>query len=64
LKKLASGAEDEGAKGEEQYDPGDGDKEASVDRLPLQSPATREHTTHRLAGKSLRQHIAQVPANA
>jgi hypothetical protein len=40
LKELASGAENEGAKGEEQYDPGNGDEEASVDRLPLQPPAT------------------------
>jgi hypothetical protein len=37
LKKLASGVKDEGAMGEEQYDPGNGDKEALVDRLPLQS---------------------------
>jgi hypothetical protein len=40
LKKLASGAEDEGAEGKEQYNPGNGDKEALV-AAPTPIPTNR-----------------------
>ena len=59
---LSSDLEDNGADGQQRNNPSDGDQEASVDRQPLQAPASGQYSSESLAGKCLWQDIADIPA--
>ena len=60
---LSSDLEDDGADSQQHQDPADGDQEASVDRKPLQAPASRQDASQSLAGECLGQDIADIPGH-